>query len=169
MKNYIILIATIMLSSIAYAQNTGPKIGAKVVKIKEKSVDGTELSLSDLRGKMVLIYFWASWCDPCRVENPILVSAYKEFKDKSFKEGEGFTIFSVSLDSHKEEWIQGIADDNLEWEYHVSNLMSWDSKYVKKYKLEYIPASFLINAKGVIVAKNLRGAALHEKLTELLK
>ncbi|MDR1644520.1 MAG: AhpC/TSA family protein [Tannerellaceae bacterium] len=125
--------------------------------------EGQTVSLSDRLGKgYVLLDFWASWCGPCRRENPNIVSVYNQYKDK------GFDVFSVSLDKDKDAWLKGIADDNLTWT-HVSDILFWDSAPAKLYGVRAIPASFLLDKDGIIIAKNLRGEELGKTLAELLK
>lgn len=135
--------------------------GKKAPEIALPNPEGDTIALSSLKGKYVLIDFWASWCKPCRNENPVLVENYKKYNDK------GFEIFQVSLDRDKEAWINAIKKDNLNWT-HVSDLKFWDSAPAKVYDVTGIPANFLIDKNGIIIAKNLRGDALEAKLSEIL-
>ena len=123
--------------------------------------DGEIIKLSDLRGKYVLIDFWASWCGPCRKENPNVVRLYNKYKD------ENFTIYSVSLDKDKKRWEMAIKADGLIWDNHVSDLKYWQSEVVPKYKIQGIPHTVLIDPEGKIIETKLRGAALEQKLKEL--
>ncbi len=166
------LLLFLAVSASVFAGNepkTGIEIGDKAPNIIEQSNDGDEMKLSDLKGKYVLIDFWASWCPPCRRENPHVVSAYEEYKDKAFKNGNGFTIFGVSLDNNKAAWERAIKADGLSWKYHVSDLKGWNSRHAAVYRVRGIPSNFLIDGDGVIVAKNLRGAKLEATLKQLLK
>lgn len=124
--------------------------------------DGKKIKLSSLRGKYVMVDFWASWCGPCRAENPNVVRMYNQYK------GKGFEILGVSLDKDKDKWVGAIAKDQLSW-LHVSDLKFWDSKAAKLYGIKGIPFTVLLDKKGKIIAKNLRGAELEKKLKEVLK
>jgi peroxiredoxin len=123
---------------------------------------GKVLKLSDLKGKYVLVDFWASWCVPCRKENPNVVEAYKKFHDK------GFDIVGVSLDTKKDAWLKAINHDGLTW-YHVSDLKGWDGDIEKEFGIKVVPTNFLLDKEGKVIAKNLREEALQKKLEELFK
>lgn len=135
-------------------------IGQEAPEIELPNPEGKLVKLSSLRGKYVLVDFWAKWCGPCRRENPNVVAAYKKFKDK------GFEVFGVSLDKNKADWVQAIEQDGLTWT-HVSDLKYFDSDAARLYNISYIPFSVLLDKNGVIIAKNLREGALHKKLEEI--
>lgn len=137
------------------------QIGKIAPDINLPNPQGQIIPLSSLRGKVVLLDFWAQWCRPCRLENPNIVKAYHKFKDK------GFEVYGVSLDRSRDKWLQAIEEDGLVWT-HVSDLKYWQSEAAKTYNINAIPASFLLDRDGRIIAKNLRGQSLHQKLKEIL-
>ncbi len=163
MKKLLLLpLSIFMLISFSYDKKE------KAEEIELISPEGKTIKLSDLKGKMVLIDFWASWCRPCRMENPNVVEAYNKYRKSKFKNGKGFEVFSVSLDRAEEPWINAIKSDGLLWDNH-----GWDKegKARMAYGVKFIPTAFLINGRGVIVAKGeqLRGLQLHQTLDDLLK
>jgi peroxiredoxin len=137
-------------------------IGQPAPDIALPDPSGKVVKLSSLRGKYVLVDFWAKWCGPCRQENPNVVRVYNKYKDK------GFTVFGVSLDKRKEDWLQAIEQDGLTWT-HVSDLKYWQSDAAKLYNINSIPFSVLVDPKGIIIDKNLRGAALEKRLAEVMQ
>lgn len=136
-------------------------IGSVAPELGFESPEGKVITLESLRGNYVLIDFWASWCRPCRMENPNVVKLYNEYHDK------GFTVYSVSLDNSKDRWIGAIEQDGLVWPNHVSDLKQWQSEAVKIYNFRGIPFTVLIDPEGKIIAKNLRGPSLESKLKEI--
>ncbi|QJW87894.1 redoxin domain-containing protein [Spirosoma taeanense] len=144
------------------ARIRGVMVGSQAPEIVLNDTTGKAVPLSSLRGKYVLLDFWASWCGPCRMENPNVVRMYNKYKDK------GFAIYSVSLDQSKDNWTKAIRNDNLIWT-HVSDLKYWQSAAAQQYGVQAIPATFLLDKDGKIIAKNLRGDALEQKLEEVLK
>ena len=135
-------------------------VGKMVPELALPDVNGRIIKLSSFKGKYVLVDFWASWCGPCRNENPAVVEAYNRFKDKNF------TILGVSLDKEKDDWIKAIKDDNLAWT-HVSDLQYWNSKAVELFKFDGIPYNVLVDPQGKVIAEGLRGAQLESKLQQL--
>lgn len=147
----------------------GLNVGDTAPELSFNNPDGKEIKLSGLRGNVVLIDFWASWCGPCRRENPNVVSAYEKYSKAKFKDAKGFEVLGVSLDKNQASWVKAIEQDNLHWPHHMSDLGGWGSQPAAIYSVRSIPASFLVDANGVIIAKNLRGQALHIELDKLVK
>lgn len=168
-KASIILVAVILVTAGFMYKPGQPAIGTKAPELAYKNPDGKIMKLSDLKGKVVLIDFWASWCRPCRMENPHVVKAYERFKDEKFTNGKGFTVYSYSLDKNPAAWKSAIQQDKLTWDYHVSDLKGWGSEGSAKYGVSSIPSNFLIDGKGNIIAKNLRGNALEATIEKYLK
>ena len=138
------------------------EVGSLAPDFSAPTPEGDLLSLRDAMGKYTIIDFWASWCKPCRRENPNVVNVYNKYHDQ------GLNIISVSLDRNgqRQRWLQAIEDDNMDW-YHVSHLKFWQDPIAKQYNVKAIPATFLLDENGTIIAKNLRGQALHTKMAEL--
>ncbi len=147
----------------------GLEIGNVAPDIIQNNTKDSAIKLSSLRGNIVLIDFWASWCGPCRMENPSVVKAYNNYSIKKFKAARGFKIYNVSLDQSKAAWEAAIKKDNLTWPYHVSDLKGWYAAPAQTYGVQSIPQNFLIDANGIIIAKNLRGASLDMELEKLVK
>jgi thiol-disulfide isomerase/thioredoxin len=128
-----------------------------------------KIDLRSFHGKLVLVDFWASWCKPCRKENPYLVKVYDEFHNRRFEGASGFEILSVSLDSRRDSWIKAIHSDSLHWPNHVSELNGWKSSAVATYGVSSIPTSFLLDQDGMIIGKDLRSDDLEKLLNARVK
>lgn len=172
-KNYEFFKETVAMLSTEYPEEPNLKnmraeverlavlaIGQPAPEIELPNPDGQIVKLSSLKGKIVLLDFWAEWCKPCRAENPNIVKAYKKYNSS------GFEVFGVSLDRTRDKWLKAINDDGLHWT-QVSDLKYWNSEAAKTYNVKAIPMSFLLDENGVIIAKNLRGPALDQKLQEI--
>ncbi len=137
-------------------------VGTPAIEFAQADTSGNMISLQSYRGKYVLVDFWASWCGPCRMENPNLVAAFEKYHNKNF------TVLGVSLDRERNSWIKAIAEDGLKWT-HVSDLKFWSNEAAKLYKISAIPQNILIGPDGTIIGKNLRGEELHARLEEIFK
>lgn len=138
------------------------KEGGIAPDFTQEDVDGKPFQFSSIKGKYVLIDFWASWCVPCRKENPNVVKAYQKYKEKNFE------IVGISLDTQRESWIKAIADDKLEW-INVSDLKGWKNEVSMDYGIKAVPSNFLVDPEGKIIGVNLRGEDLEKKLAEILE
>jgi thiol-disulfide isomerase/thioredoxin len=146
-----------------------PMNGEKAPNLIFKNPEGKVVALSELKGKIVMIDFWASWCGPCRRSNPFVVEMYNKYHNKKFNGGNGFEIYSVSLDKDANAWKAAIANDGLVWPYHVSDLKGWGSEAGRMYGIESIPQCYLIDGEGTIIGAGLRPENVAEELNRRLK
>jgi thiol-disulfide isomerase/thioredoxin len=167
MKNILILTIALFSYSITQAQEVGTKKGMLAPELAYENPNGEIMKLSELRGKVVIIDFWASWCGPCRRENPHVVALYEQHKNTKFVNGDGLEIYSLSLDKNKASWLKAMTADKLFWKYHVSDLKGWDAEGAALYGVRSIPQTYILDGDGIIIAKNLRGAALDNFLESI--
>lgn len=147
-----------------------PRVGQKATDLEYANPDGKMMALSELEGHVVLLDFWASWCGPCRRKNPEIVALYDKYKGQKFIKGtEGFEVYSVSLDKGMDRWVSAIEQDNLDWNYHVSDLKGWSAAGARQYGVRSIPTTFLIDEEGYIIGINLSTAAIELELNKRVK
>jgi len=161
--NIIILISVFIFGFSYIPKNIPPKVGELAPEINLPSIDRTKnIKLSGLKGKVVLVYFWASFAPPCRFENPNVVRAYNKYKDK------GFTVYAISLDTDINKWKSAINKDAMNWINHVSDLKSYESEVVKNYGIKSVPYNFLLDKTGKVIAINLKGNSLLQAIEKNL-
>ncbi|MEN9522252.1 MAG: hypothetical protein RL065_629 [Bacteroidota bacterium] len=146
-----------------------PVNGEKAPNLIFKNPEDKVMALNELKGKMVLIDFWASWCGPCRATNPYIVQIYNKYHEKKFKNAKGFEVFSVSLDNNKDKWKAAIKNDGLIWPYHVSDLGGWSSEGARIYGVNSIPRAFLVDGEGTIIGAGLHPDEIIKELDARLK
>ncbi len=164
------LLSIILFLGVSQAQAQMPAVGTKATELNYKNPEGKDISLSSLQGNIVLIDFWASWCGPCRRNNPAIVALYNKYQGKKFIKGvKGFTIYSVSLDQNKTNWINAIKQDGLVWPYHVSDLKGWYADGAAKYGIRSIPQTVLVDETGYVIAINPTHSLVEQLVDKKLK
>ena len=160
-----------VISYLGYQWYKAPKYSEGEVAPNFTSItpNGDEMSLSDFKGKYLLLDFWGSWCGPCRVENPSIVQLYTKYKDTKFKNADGFTVFSVGMETNKNRWMAAIQQDNLYWENHVSEVKRLKSDVALQYKVREIPTKYLISPEGNIIGVNMGFAEMDKLLSKEVK
>lgn len=167
MRNKFLLLPVCLLASCAYFSSSRLINGSAAPEISLPDSDGNTFTLSSQRGNLVLLQFWASWCKPCREDNPKIVALYNKYKHATFKKGNKLEIVSISLDTERAKWLAAIADDKLAWNHHASDLLGWKSPAADSFGVSYIPSSFLIDHDGIIIGKNLKPRDLDKLLATL--
>ena len=177
MKYRNLIIAVIVLGCIAfityyfydYYKIPDSPEGNRVTELSYPDPNGNQIPLSSLKGNIVLIDFWASWCMPCRAENPHLVQVYDKFHAARFKDADGFEVYSISFDVNRERWISAIQQDRLRWRNHVSDLHGWSSDAAVRFNVRSIPANILIDETGMIIGRNLTASEIEHALEKRLQ
>ena len=155
MRKSLLLVLVFPLILSLNTRRVGVREGDNAPEISFTGPSGDTFSLSKLKGNLVLVDFWASWCRPCREENPKIVKLYQKYKEREFDKSARFVIFSVSLDREKDKWIRAIHDDNLSWPYHICDFSGWKSPIARIYGVESIPTTYLLDEKGEVIGTDL--------------